>query len=1329
MKKTFRFLALGVMLIAGVMSSFADPRPADGPADGDYVGANVSGGVVNYVVTGWDAVVNAYTVQIDGLDYDGLNPAGGAKITELTIKTSFSQKWKTFKYNFYVEKIIDTDATAKKAFYAMTQLTKLVFESDEDAVKAEKFTFSVGNYAFYGCTKLATLTLPNNVNKIGIRAFQNTAITSFVIPAKCKTIGANAFYNTQKLATVTVSEAGNNELTVLGKQVFANSAVSTLNLENATALTEIEDGAFIYELSDVNYQLKNVTLPKKIENAAHERQYGADNTHKHYVSNFTKINTAFANCTGLTTLANLEVSEVVDFNDGAFLNCEKLTVLNLPATAKLNHVTKSPFQGCKGLATLTFACCWKGEIASDLYLTAGLTEAQQAAELGYLKKLEFKGRVYGAIDASAFGNADVKKACSGLTEVKFNTIYEGTSIGNGAFQNCAALATLTFENGFIGDVKEKTNTKTITIGSSAFAGTALAAVDFKTIAFNSEDKKCEFTIAREAFACDNLASVTFGKITYAKKVANALIIKDRAFVSDKLETVNFACKDNEGIIAKDAQGVLTIGEGVDPAFAPATASSTGALKTVKFGKMQAGAFEIKPYAFRSEALTWVEIGDVTTDATATLTIGKEAFGYLKALGKDSHANEKTVKIGKLTQNTSKALAVTIGDAAFFGDKLQLVQIGEISAQQVVIGTAAASKDDGAFGGNLAEKAVIINGLVKNDGNNNSITINKYAFYGDKLQGVLIGSLSGTTPVPAKVNAATVKINDNAFAGVEMKGVVMGDIESKTEALFGPYSFANMSVATDKVKYDYVAKLGNLNSDKLTIKATAFQGAPYDGSTFTVTAGNVKKAPAAIEANAFVAPAVGVTSYTMGDIEAGTFDNVAGGAFVGSLDEEGKNATDVKLGALKAEIPKPSTWSKVDELTIKSWNATSNFWRWDGVRILTIENDVTAALYGDGTMNTIEEITIGGDVTASTIASFGKKVRKVMFTKNNAKIPAGVIVAGTFQPASDAAKNDEKIVVRYFVDEDNAILSNQIFNIKAFGGDDAYTNVELYCSAWQKANTFENTDIIGAPGHIYRMQFSSSDIIPGEPIEASCTVQEGGKYAYGRLYIPAGTNNYYKVSAQKTDDVNTVNVFSATVDGADIYMKPVDIQDGCFWIDATAVDQVFVVRTSNISAAVDGKVALTVEPVDADEAADFVADGGYFFDASDAKKNALQYVKQTVINTELQNTAPYKDKGIYVMANPKTRGLAFAWLDQFGTSRDLTAGNVYVLTKKTAAARLNVIFEGDDEFDVESNANNEATGIKSVESEADNDTIFNLQGVRVNNAEKGIFIINGKKVVK
>jgi len=53
---------------------------------------------------------------------------------------------------------------------------------------------------------------------------------------------------------------------------------------------------------------------------------------------------------------------------------------------------------------------------------------------------------------------------------------------------------------------------------------------------------------------------------------------------------------------------------------------------------------------------------------------------------------------------------------------------------------------------------------------------------------------------------------------------------------------------------------------------------------------------------------------------------------------------------------------------------------------------------------------------------------------------------------------------------------------------------------------------------------------------------------------------------------------------------------------------------------------------------------------------------------------------------------------------------------TSGAKLSIVFEG-------------ATGINEVNAAANNGKIYNLQGIEVKNADKGLFIINGKKVIK
>lgn len=59
-----------------------------------------------------------------------------------------------------------------------------------------------------------------------------------------------------------------------------------------------------------------------------------------------------------------------------------------------------------------------------------------------------------------------------------------------------------------------------------------------------------------------------------------------------------------------------------------------------------------------------------------------------------------------------------------------------------------------------------------------------------------------------------------------------------------------------------------------------------------------------------------------------------------------------------------------------------------------------------------------------------------------------------------------------------------------------------------------------------------------------------------------------------------------------------------------------------------------------------------------------------------------------------------------------------LPENTDASSLKMMFDGD------------ATGIYVIENNTkNNDAIYNINGQRVSNATKGIYIINGKKVIK
>ena len=67
---------------------------------------------------------------------------------------------------------------------------------------------SIGEGAFYSCTGLTSITLPNSITSIGDAAFAYcTGLTSFTIPNSVTSIGAYAFYDCTGLPTIMIPDS------------------------------------------------------------------------------------------------------------------------------------------------------------------------------------------------------------------------------------------------------------------------------------------------------------------------------------------------------------------------------------------------------------------------------------------------------------------------------------------------------------------------------------------------------------------------------------------------------------------------------------------------------------------------------------------------------------------------------------------------------------------------------------------------------------------------------------------------------------------------------------------------------------------------------------------------------------------------------------------------------------------------------------------------------------------------------------------------------------------------------------------------------------------
>ena len=229
-------------------------------------------------------------------------------------------------------------------------------------------------------------------------------------------------------------------------------------------------------------------------------------------------------------------------------------------------------------------------------------------------------------------------------------------------------------------------------------------------------------------------------------------------------------------------------------------------------------------------------------------------------------------------------------------------------------------------------------------------------------------------------------------------------------------------------------------------------------------------------------------------------------------------------------------------------------------------------------------------------------------------------------------------------------------------------------------------------------------------------RDGESYYFGKVLVPQ--SGKYKIKRNPTDDV-TVELYYGHIDTNKnrIYMMNMVVTEGCYYIDATSCTHAFVVRTNTPDDVV-------LEPATAEDEDIIVANDSFWFNSVFGLQNKLRFNNDVVANSVLRENATYKTKKIYVMANPVRRGLAFAWLDQFGTSRNLPANSLYVLGKKTTSApELEIVWPEGEEVGT-------ITAIQSVKnSEIVNDDVYSLQGQRVTNMQKGhIYMRNGRKFV-